>query len=1421
MKKIQKALSGLLAGLMLFTSVPVSALPSIVSDSTTEVVEPVEEENSPEIITEDISTDETADDAESESTESSGNQESTTQNEVSEPTQSSENETTEIPSNELKNSLISTIEGDVSAPLTGWNISMKVYDNDVDNGNTAVTNIDWNLNPPVDENGANYDYEYSKTIKMLITYSNDKSIKTYNPGEITILVPALKPVGSDISTDLYCTMETVANDDTHIGFPWTFTGYNADFTSSTTSQSKYAKYYTFTNAETLEANTNFEGSIQLTYTLRSLAESQPESDYNEHLREYANNLNVKLMLTEDFNKIKDNYHEYKKIVSEQIDAELKKELDYDNSLASFDTELENYLTENNINLITTPGYPDYFPTLTEEIKYFTFDNADSITLYFDDESYTTQAYARLEVFDQNTNTLLETIGGELYNAKKTFNTNSIKTRFTYDNVNTQRFLAIVSDNNNLSSNEINKYIDGVKNIIEAKKAFINDYKEELNIRCENISVNNIVDVSNIETLQTEQMYFNYSRHYLHPWVKTPYEIKQEAIPVSVPDILPSGWEDYIWVNYKFTDTLNYQTLNECTAYPKLLVPCEWGVIKVKFPDGVKVISGRGNIISPTNGVYELTYQDTHKASANRHEREIYVGYPKSVYNEENNNLIITNKIELWGPYARKSNDSEYLNEDEISLNLADFEFKYSGELIAIEKRADTTNSNNLYYQNIALQKGERTRFAYDIAPDFNYYGAPTTLKIGDDILFSSDLEGDYSKVSDDDYYFSSISFPWLVNKAGNQIASKYSCELWIRRANETEYSLYAGFRNAARTFDFTEEDKVVGFYFVIKDLREGILGGYKSNINVDIVFTRKDIPTTGRLYNFSYVQLYTKDDNGQLIWQNKASLENYDTAMTQMKIAEYDKETYGDYVQRSTAYLSWTYYNLPKPTAYLQISKGVTDDKQIIQDETNQQFLGTYALSVNAKGNAKYLEDYIEDYDKNYLISGYKIYDLLPKGVNLISTEKEILESITTSGSGSICFVDENGNKFYKNDICDMIKKNASIKIVENWKNTGRTLITINMPFDKPLFCFYYSSNPLNIWTIILNFDFSIPYDSYLEYGATFKNIVYGEWVSDTYSFTQGNLDNGKYDSEAIDINGNGSTSDYLVSSTVTTELSPDIATHQDVQTSGASTIDDFNTGIISAEYDKTYTYKLRVRTGQNNISNLIIYDNLERWTKNKDGNYIESSKGRDYWQGTLQSVDTSYAESKGYTVKVWYSENEKAEALTEDTSWKEYSDSIDNTKVKSLAFQYLDSNGKPAIIPAGNMTYVLVNMKAPTDEKIKTLAYNGCWTQWNAIDEFGQIIPDITGINSNIVKVALPNTVLADSIPSIELDITKEIIGTNEAFENLGLDHNVSSSRPDFLRVQACYFNATIIMITQSDGKSIRIIYAVPLFNSAEYNMI
>ena len=96
--------------------------------------------------------------------------------------------------------------------------------------------------------------------------------------------------------------------------------------------------------------------------------------------------------------------------------------------------------------------------------------------------------------------------------------------------------------------------------------------------------------------------------------------------------------------------------------------------------------------------------------------------------------------------------------------------------------------------------------------------------------------------------------------------------------------------------------------------------------------------------------------------------------------------------------------------------------------------------------------------------------------------------------------------------------------------------------------------------------------------------------------------------------------------------------------------------------------------------------------------------------------------------------------------------------------------------------------MLSPEDKNIKTLARMDCRTQWNALDEFDRPVDFITGINSNVVKVALPNSVDEDSIPLISLKFTKEIEGTDSEFENMKL--NKADSQTFMIRLTSLIAN-------------------------------
>ena len=122
----------------------------------------------------------------------------------------------------------------------------------------------------------------------------------------------------------------------------------------------------------------------------------------------------------------------------------------------------------------------------------------------------------------------------------------------------------------------------------------------------------------------------------------------------------------------------------------------------------------------------------------------------------------------------------------------------------------------------------------------------------------------------------------------------------------------------------------------------------------------------------------------------------------------------------------------------------------------------------------------------------------------------------------------------------------------------------------------------------------------------------------------------------------------------------------------------------------------------ESSITNVVIYDNIESYYYDHDKSTFKPVTTESKWQGTFNGVDTSYLESKGYTVRTYYSTNEKAGSLkngvTINPDWKLLTtlDTVNYSTVKSLAFEILDSQGRSAIITPDTTLYVIINMKAP-----------------------------------------------------------------------------------------------------------------------------
>ena len=145
--------------------------------------------------------------------------------------------------------------------LDNWEIGLVFYDSTVNGGKTALTQIDW------DASDGGYLSGESRLITVQINYKNTQAVTTYQPGELQLTIDSLlKGAGltysSPSGTHMNVEVTVGANDATHTGYDWNYT-YTAD-----PQNSNHIGVFTFTNANVIEEKANFEGSIQIAYSIK-------------------------------------------------------------------------------------------------------------------------------------------------------------------------------------------------------------------------------------------------------------------------------------------------------------------------------------------------------------------------------------------------------------------------------------------------------------------------------------------------------------------------------------------------------------------------------------------------------------------------------------------------------------------------------------------------------------------------------------------------------------------------------------------------------------------------------------------------------------------------------------------------------------------------------------------------------------------------------------------------------------------------------------------------------------------------------------------------------------------------------------------------------------------------------------------------
>lgn len=816
-----------------------------------------------------------------------------------------------------------------------------------------------------------------------------------------------------------------------------------------------------------------------------------------------------------------------------------------------------------------------------------------------------------------------------------------------------------------------------------------------------------------------------------------YSFTTTSNKLSGYDGLPNDAEDYIWVKYQ----LNFSRNDDSGIREFYLGTYRWGYSRdyptdenlrnsfyflQKVPEDAVVLDLDMNVLKNDGGKVKITSWRSLWAKMYTY---VIVGYPKEKY--ENSKISVTS--EVHGIYWDETEES-VLGSSTSTINMDDFTFEYTGVGDGGIYKTSSRSQRVSYLQ--AQNNGANAYYHFQLT--YNWGGVKEDIEVGDDYVYATNENNDYVKLTSDEYKFTEVA--WNGSKlfnANEAHIKAYDLELWVKYDDKGDYVQYGDtlVANVDNTITFDSDKNVTSYKWIIRDVQESIKAdpnstlsqywGYDVTMECNVKVKKDDLLIGGYVFNFAYIKIYQGDE-----WINKKELANYSEGITRDVIAKLDYDVHGDYLSRVVAK-----EQVLDNSIIMRITEKNENQGLLANNVEKGYFTGTYNVST-------YI-DFMYGNTENF--EGMTYYSLLPAGMDF-------------EGLGSI----EKASTIFKNNVKtksgvdvddDYLSSHLKVKSQANYRNSGRTLVTITWDFtDDPLnfsggkfdngevSALYFPKFYLNV---------TVSYESYLEFGANYTNVIYMEPINrnnldyialvciDDYNGYVHTLTNNIYKSYSrvdTDNLNNSGTDDVMYYSESSLSILDLVSSYQDVLILAQTNQNNYSVNEVTTSVDTDYSYKLRIRPGNNDITNLIVYNNIET-----------AFGDNDYWNGMFNGVDTTYAEKQGYYVKVWYSEKSNAGSLSNDDSWMEYNDGVtDNSKVKSVAFQYLNEDGTAAYLPKKTYTYVVIKMKSLNVDSLNS-TYNNCWTEWNAYDD-GVLVKNVTGIISNTVVVKLPGTNVSDN---------------------------------------------------------------------------
>lgn len=833
----------------------------------------------------------------------------------------------------------------------------------------------------------------------------------------------------------------------------------------------------------------------------------------------------------------------------------------------------------------------------------------------------------------------------------------------------------------------------------------------------------------LNDIPTDELYFEFNLK------KTTSSASMYPSKIGTYNGLGDNPEDYYWIRYSGNYFNNYSDgiLNPLSA-------SEYAIITL--PDNVKLFAYQQDSAYPiaelfptstSDGFSYYTVPRNNDSGGSGYTTFYFVGYPKTEYDVTDTVSISGDWYGVFerqdGNYTNYGDPAELLASKTTTARISNYIFVPGNGISWNFYVGDSDNK----LTSDAIVRNDLASYAPYSTLGVNDYGKYNLIYSVDKIAIQQD-DLTYTMLDESDYYFSSINVPTSFKDLNSVLIPANSAEvsLYVKHRDATDFVLYGSYPNKAsgstRTISFTDTD-VTQFYWVLRGI-DGTLS-LQSPLNyttTEIVIHREDgtFKTDGNVLNIARLEIEDYD-TGEIL-NIPSAITDYPENAQLLDIYNDDLNTFGHYVMRKEVLV---------PIKAAQFSGAGTIDGYLLSSNPSYS---TYNILVSTAYYAKYTT--------MMGVKGYDIYTDFSTLISVPSLEQiyadtlEWLDSNPPSSNYKASYVYSNvvgNNKQFATmrEYVDYLFNHITMEKFENIDGNGTTRMHMHFDFtDEPLELPTVTTNStLNL--IVFVFKTNIYNTDIIDYGSHISGDIYHKPALNGESLyfyggssgstaplfnTRCRMEGYKY-VDTADIDNDADVTEQFFHESSTGELAIAFDAQQELSKLTSTDKNFWTTGAATVSADTDYSYRLRVRTASNGMTNLVLYDYIEK--------YIPDDK--EHWVGKFRGIDLTRTSTQGYTPTVYYATTQEIGALGEDPQWLPYDTSVDSDIVESLAFDFGDQ-----IIQPNSIVSVDILMHSPEGNS-DYYTYNAYEATWKRVDPATDyVFPDEETLESNVPVISL-----------------------------------------------------------------------------------